>query len=800
MDTCRISKISSFIIISILFTCFSYAQSDNRFEYVNPLPGSKYVSPETNIIIKPGSIINNASVSPDLILVTGSKSGIHSGKFFLSDDSRTLVFNPAVKFSPFEEVTVKLKDGIKTADGKDIGSFNLNFFINREPESSDIEKINDLQGEKYSIGLNKKPASVSSILSTPPVAKVDISDNPSPGYLFVGASPYLMILDNEATPVFYRNVSGSIYDFKLQPNGLLTYFIYPVSSYGLDSSYNIVRSFNTANGYSVDVHDLRVFPNGHYYILGKKLVSVDMSQIVPGGDSTAQIIDMALQEFDDSNNVVFQWSALDHYKVTDADEYISLVQHTIDFVHMNSIEIDNDGNIMVSSRNLDEITKIDHNTGNIIWRLGGKNNQFTFINDDRGFSRQHDIRRLSNGDITIFDNGVYHSPAYTSMVEYSLDEQNKTATLINRYSHNNNIFSRTRGDIQELPNGNKLISWGEVLNPAVTEIGPDNSIAYEMSFVNYFMRFHTYKASWETNLFTTDVDSINFGKIAAGDSVIKNITIFNPHNNSVVINQFFCKDTSFSVFNQLPISIPAKDSVVITVKFAPVRNGIFSNTLNIRSVDTSISGNVELIANQVYLKGRTINLINPINPPSDLEAAAIDNKIKLTWKDNSDNESGFVIEKKTGDSAGSGNFFVIDTVSANYTSYTDSMVTDSVDYTYRVYAFNNDTVSSFSNYSSSSIITSVKNTDVVKQYALYQNYPNPFNPATNIKYQIPKAGLVTIDIYNILGQKVKTLLNKYQNAGRYSIRFAAPYLSSGIYFYRLKVNQFTNVKKMILLR
>ena len=800
MNTSGNVKICLAILLSILFTCFSYGQSNTRFEYVNPLPGSKYVSPETNIIIKPGGIIDKASVNSDLILVTGSKSGIHNGEFLLSDDSRTLVFNPDVKFSAYEEVTVKLKDGIKTVDGKDIGPFTLRFFINRQPEINDVGKINYFQGENDYGQLNKKPGAVSSISSTPPVLKVDSSDNPSPGYLFIGASPYLMIVDNEATPVFYRNVSGSIYDFKLQPNGLLTYFIYPVSCYGLDSSFNLARTFKTANGYSVDVHDLRVFPNGHYFILGKKLVSVDMSQIVPGGDSTAQIIDMAVQEFDDSDNVVFQWSALDHYKITDADEYVVLTQHTIDFVHMNSIEIDTGGNIMVSSRNLDEITKIDHNTGNIIWRLGGKNNQFSFINDNRGFSRQHDIRRLSNGDITIFDNGVYHSPAYSSMVEYSIDEQNKTAFLVNRYSHDNNILSRTRGDIEELPGGNKLISWGEVIHPAVTEIKPDNSIAYEMTFESYFMRFHTYKFSWKTNLFTVNVDSVNFGEIAQGDSVKKNVTIFNPHDKSVVINQFFCSEASFSVLNQLPVSIPAKDSVVITIKFTPLKNGIYNDVLNIRSIDTSISGNSELIANQISLKASTINLINPINPPSDLEAAVIKNRIKLTWKDNSDNESGFVIEKKPGDAFSRNSFFIIDTVSANVTSYIDSLVVDSAYYTYVIYAFNNDTTSSFSNYSTSSVITSVNNTSVVKEYALYQNYPNPFNPATNIRYQIPEAGLVTIDIYNILGKKVKTLLGKYQDAGRYTIRFDASGFPSGIYFYRLKVNRFTNVKKMILLR
>ena len=796
MNTSGICRGFFSLILSVLFVCFSYGQSIDQLEYVNPVPGSKYASPETNIIIKPGGIINRGSITPGLISVSGSRSGIHEGDFLLSDDSKTLVFNPDSKFFPYEEVKVKLKNGIKTIQEKDVGSYSFHFFINREIKSGDIEKINELQGEKAPLQMIKKPGQLLSVMSVLPEIIVDTSDNPSPGYLFLGPSPYLMIVDNEATPVFYRNVVGNIYDFKLQPNGLITYFIYPVSCYGLDSSLNVVRTFNTGNGYTVDVHDLRVLPDDHYYIFGKKLVDVDMSKIVPGGDSTAQIIDMALQECDSSGNVVFQWSALEHYQITDADEHVSLLQHQIDFAHMNSIEIDNDGNIMISTRNLDEITKIDHNTGAIIWRLGGKNNQFTFVNDERGFSRQHDIRRISNGDITIFDNGVYHTQAYSSMVEYKLDEEKKTATLVNRYSHDN-IFTRTRGDIEELPNGNKLISWGEVNEPALTEIRPDNSTAFELSFGAKYMKFHSYRFMWKTNYFTTNVDSLDFGIIERGDSVKKGITLYNPHNSDVIINQFYSKEVPFTVLNQLPITIPAEDSVNITVKFEPLKNGIFDNYLNIRSFNIDSS---KLIARQVYLKGSTVNLINPINPPSNLKAFAIDNKIKLTWKDNSDNESGFVIEKKTGDTSSRNSFFVIDTVSANDTSYTDSLVIDSVEYTYMVYAFNNDTSSSPSNYAAISFITSVSKNDVVKQYSLFQNYPNPFNPVTNIKYQIPKAGLVLIDIYNILGQEVKTLVNKYQLEGKYSVKFDASDLPSGIYFYRLKVNQFVSVKKLILLK
>ncbi len=785
-------KILVFMWLSFFY--FVNGQTTKNIIYVNPKPGSKNSSPETNIIIKSKYIIDKSSVNENLVSVIGSKSGIHTGKFILSDDSKTLVFTPNSKFLQWEKVTVELKNGIKTLSAEDIGQFKFEFLINRETKPEDIYEINSIQEvgleDQSKTNLNQdvqKPESLPTLI-------VNSSENPYPGYMFFGASSYLMIVDNEAVPIFYRYVGGSIYDFKLQPNGMLTYFIYPITCIGLDSSLNIVKTFQTANGYTVDVHDLRVMKDGHYYIMGKKLVDVDMSQVVSGGDSTAQIIDMAVQEFDTSGNVVFQWDALDHYQITDADDYISLTAHQIDMVHFNSLEIDADSNIILSARNLDEITKIDHITGDIIWRWGGENNQFTFIKDDRGFSRQHDIRQLSNGNFTIFDNGVYHSPQYSSIVEYTMDEQNKIVTLVNRYSHNK-VFSRTRGDIQELPNGNKLISWGELSHPAITEIKPDNSIEYEMSFGGNYMRFHTYRFQWQTNLFETNLDSVDFGEIDSVDTIKKVIVLFNDHDSSVTINEFYLKDTSFSIMSELPVIIPGNDSVSLTIEFHPHTNGVFRDVLGIRMIEPN-----ELIARQVYLQGSAKHFISPIEAPLNLVAVPSNNNIELTWVDSSNNESGFVIERKEGDSLSVNEFSEIDTVASNDTSYIDSTVQDSMRYTYRIYAFNNDTTSSFSNYVTTDIITSIKNSNIIKAYLLYQNYPNPFNPITNIEYQIPKAGLVTINIYNVVGQKVRTLINKYQNNGRYTLKFNAGNLSSGIYFYQLKSNQFTDVKKLILMK
>ena len=85
-------------------------------------------------------------------------------------------------------------------------------------------------------------------------------------------------------------------------------------------------------------------------------------------------------------------------------------------------------------------------------------------------------------------------------------------------------------------------------------------------------------------------------------------------------------------------------------------------------------------------------------------------------------------------------------------------------------------------------------------FSLRQNYPNPFNPSTSIAYSIPKSGLVTIKIYNILGQELRVLINQMMNPGTYNVSFDASSLTSGVYFYSLSVDKFTQVKKMMLLK
>ena len=106
----------------------------------------------------------------------------------------------------------------------------------------------------------------------------------------------------------------------------------------------------------------------------------------------------------------------------------------------------------------------------------------------------------------------------------------------------------------------------------------------------------------------------------------------------------------------------------------------------------------------------------------------------------------------------------------------------------------------------SNSITGVEDLEIPKEYSLSQNYPNPFNPTTTIQYTIPllggdeRGGLVTLKIYDILGNEVTTLVNEQKAPGNYSVKFDSSDLSSGVYIYALKTGMYSSIKKMTLLK
>jgi len=265
-------------------------------------------------------------------------------------------------------------------------------------------------------------------------------------------------------------------------------------------NYKEVKTIQAGNGYSVvDAHELLSLPDGDYMFLVQEPQTVDMSQWVPGGDPNAAVVGNIIQELDPDGNVVFQWSSFDYLPVTDSDQ--DLTAKNIDYTHANALELDHDGNILLSSRHLDEITKINHQTGEVIWRLGGKANQFTFlagsgISDVLQFYKQHDIRRLPNGNISLFDDHNDHDPLNSRALEYALDEVSKTATLVWEYRNTPDVFSPCMGNVQLLPNGNFMIGWGCISNPNATEVKPDGTKVLELGFDAPYLNYRAYRFPW----------------------------------------------------------------------------------------------------------------------------------------------------------------------------------------------------------------------------------------------------------------------------------------------------------------
>jgi len=309
-----------------------------------------------------------------------------------------------------------------------------------------------------------------------------------------------LILDRFGKIVWYRILPGltpstTTYDFKVQPDHSMSFYSLNSSKYCvMDSTFTVKDSLGSANGYPIDVHDLQILPNGHYMLMAQEARNMNLAAYhffglnhnLAGG-TNAEVTGVVIQEFDENKNLVWQWKAHDHFAFNDVDSMFLISPTKVDWTHANAIEQDDDGNILLSSRHFDEITKINRQTGDIMWRLGGKRNQFTFVNDPLKFSGQHDIRRLSNGHVTVYDNGLYHNPPIARALEYDLDEVAKTATLVWDFSFNSGIYSVAVGSHQALPNGNHLIDFGNINGgyPWFVLVKPDKSIAMEISYDGY---------------------------------------------------------------------------------------------------------------------------------------------------------------------------------------------------------------------------------------------------------------------------------------------------------------------------
>lgn len=513
----NIRKLLFALFLSGIVTTEALAQ----WTYTNPQNGSRYRNPETSILLKSAGTISNTSLQhADLIHVTGSKSGAHTFKLQLSEDRQNIIITTDHIFFNDEEIQVTVGNGFTEENGTALPSLSFSFYTSREYNSSEKEAIETARRKSYSQN-EERHLYENKTDNTPPAFTMMVNEPLAFNGAAFFASKYnltpekdklICILNNDSTFSLSQNVADDGADFKINKNGYLTYYSPPNNKfYLLDSNYYLLDSFEAKNGYTaeLDNHEFLMFPDGSKYLLISHKEIVDMSQVVAGGNPHAVVEFPVIQQQDAAGYVIFEWASWDHFNITDATYDVPLTASSIDPFHTNSIEVDDDGNLLISSRYMDEITKIDHETGNIIWHMGGENNQFTFVNDPANphFSHQHDVRRLPNGNITLFDNGNLRFPQVSYAREYQLDEVNKIATLVWSYHHpainGKEVFGLAAGNTQRLSNGNTLINYGMLSNfnaglPSATEVTPSGDIAWELRFTeNQTFSYRMFKFDWD---------------------------------------------------------------------------------------------------------------------------------------------------------------------------------------------------------------------------------------------------------------------------------------------------------------
>jgi len=450
-----------------------------------------------------------------------------------------------------------------------------------------------------------------------PSFDIEHSDDPEPGYYFVcpqpvtGLSPgYLIITDNYGVPVFYRETAMKTYCFQPYPNGNLAYFEGSVRKYVmLDGDYHPIDTMGCQDCDRFDLHEIRILENGHYLLMGKKFRTVDMSLVIEGGDPEATIEDYLVQEFDPHGNLVFEWATRPHYEIADLNSAVDLTISSIDVTNLNAIEVESDTSLLLSMAHQDEITKIDRRTGEVIWRLGGRNNQFKMINSTRPFTRQHDVRRLPNGNITVFDNGTFSDPGYARAVEYEIDENAMTVTQVWEFDHDKTVSSSHKGNVQRLPGGNTLIGWGDYQDnpavPAFTEVKPDGSIALEVSFPEHDGSYRVVKYPWKTTLFTTNTDHVNFGEWDGYTSSVYILKVKNNSDRELKLSGYHVHTNAFSIDQEtFPSTLSPGEEKNIIVSYYPydIDNSHVEDVLTIYS-DINSDTLIQRTAVQVNLRG-----------------------------------------------------------------------------------------------------------------------------------------------------------------------------------------------------
>ncbi len=347
----------------------------------------------------------------------------------------------------------------------------------------------------------------------PPAVSVEVPANtPRPPYTFVApwrgegqAGP--MILDGHGEIVWFHPLPAQqeAMDFRVQRyrgRPVLTWWegFVDEDGYGhgeyviADRSYREIARLRPADGRLGDFHEFTLTPRGTALITAYRTLTRDLSQI--GGSEHATVLESVVQEIDiATGRALLTWRALDHVDLAESHEEVpDGSDEAFDHFHVNSIEVDHDNNLLVSSRHTDTVYKVDRRTGEVIWRLGGQRSDFA-LGPGARFYAQHDARRQPNGDITLFDNSNPPQVRESSRaLRLAVDESTMTVRLKQAVEHPLELSSESQGNMQAKAGGDMVVGWGS--EPYVSRFSRTGVTQFSVRFPEDTDVYRAYQFPW----------------------------------------------------------------------------------------------------------------------------------------------------------------------------------------------------------------------------------------------------------------------------------------------------------------
>jgi hypothetical protein len=285
-----------------------------------------------------------------------------------------------------------------------------------------------------------------------------------PGFVVFGSGRYGIVIDNSGRVVWYHRFdpNGPGLNFIAQGNG--RYAAQPPTGDGspgawqeVDPSGRVTRTFGCVNGLSSRFHDLIREADDSFWIICDDVRTVDLS--MHGGHPAARVTAAEIQHVASDGALRFRWNAFDHLDVTDLPP-AERGGPNVNWTHANAIALTGDGTLLVSFRNLSEITAISIGTGIMLWRLGGARDEFGLSACCLPvFVRQHGVRVTADGHLILLDN--LGTSGDSQVRRLAVNPGSRTVQPQAAFSATPPVVAALGGSVQELPGGQILAAFGD---------------------------------------------------------------------------------------------------------------------------------------------------------------------------------------------------------------------------------------------------------------------------------------------------------------------------------------------------